>query len=61
MPFEDLTLSNIDHVWIEYIDIWQYRLLLGVFLLYTDRVPFKLLDSAALVWRESSGGGGQIF
>jgi hypothetical protein len=31
------------------IDISQYRLLLGFFLLYTDRVPFELLDSAALV------------
>jgi hypothetical protein len=38
----------------------QYRLLLGFFLLYTDSVPFELLDSAALVSRESCGGGGQI-
>jgi hypothetical protein len=30
-------------------DISQYRLLFGVFLLYTGRVPFDLLDSAALV------------
>jgi hypothetical protein len=27
----------------------QYRLLFGFFLLYTDRVPFELLDSAALL------------
>jgi hypothetical protein len=40
------------------IDISQYRLLFGFFLLYTDRVPFELLDSAALLWRESCGGGG---
>jgi hypothetical protein len=26
--------------------------------LYTDRVPFELLDSAALLLRESCGGGG---
>jgi hypothetical protein len=25
-----------------------------------DNVPFELLDSAALLWRESYGGGGQI-
>jgi hypothetical protein len=31
------------------IDISQYRLLFGFFLLYTDRVPFELLDSAALL------------
>jgi hypothetical protein len=31
------------------IDISPYRLFLGFFLLYTDRVPFELLDSAALV------------
>jgi hypothetical protein len=42
------------------IDISQYRLLFGFFLLYTDHVPFELLDSAALLWRESCGGGGQI-
>jgi hypothetical protein len=34
------------------IDISQYRLLFGFFLLYTDRVPFELLDSAAeMRWR----------
>jgi hypothetical protein len=33
------------------IVISQYRLLFGFFLLYTDRVPFELLDSAALLWR----------
>jgi hypothetical protein len=38
----------------------QYRLLFVFSLLSTDRVPFELLDSAALLWRESSGGGGQI-
>jgi hypothetical protein len=42
------------------IDNSQYRLLFGFFLLYTDRVPFELLDSAALLGRESCGGGGQI-
>jgi hypothetical protein len=31
------------------IDISQYRLLLRFFLLYTDRVAFELLDSAALL------------
>jgi hypothetical protein len=31
------------------IDISQYRLLFGFFLLYTDRVPFELLDSAASI------------
>jgi hypothetical protein len=31
------------------IDISHYRLLLGFFLLYTDRVTFELLDSAALL------------
>jgi hypothetical protein len=30
------------------IDISQYRLLFGFSLLFTDRVPFVLLDSAAL-------------
>jgi hypothetical protein len=30
------------------IDISQYRLLFGFFLLYMDRVPFELLNSAAL-------------
>jgi hypothetical protein len=34
------------------------ELLFGFFLLYTDRVPFELLDSAALVWRETCGGEG---
>jgi hypothetical protein len=36
------------------IDISQYRLLFGLLLQYTDRVPFELLDSAALLelrWR----------
>jgi hypothetical protein len=42
------------------IDTLQYRLLFGFFLLHTDRVPFELLDSAALLWWESCGGGGQI-
>jgi hypothetical protein len=28
------------------IDISQYRLLFGFFMLYTDRVPFELLDCA---------------
>jgi hypothetical protein len=41
-------------------DISQYRLRFGFSLLYTDRVPFELLDSAALLRRESCGGGGQI-
>jgi hypothetical protein len=30
------------------IDISQYRLLFGFSQLYTDRVPFELLDSPAL-------------
>jgi hypothetical protein len=42
------------------IDVSQYRLLLELSLLYTDRVPFELLDSAALLRRESCGGGGQL-
>jgi hypothetical protein len=29
-------------------------------LLYADRVPFELLDIAALLCRESCGGGGKI-
>jgi hypothetical protein len=37
-----------------------YRLLFGFFLQYTDSVRFVLLDSAALLWRESYGWGGQI-
>jgi hypothetical protein len=41
-------------------DISQYTLCFGFSLLFTDRVPFELLDSAALLWRESCGGGGQI-
>jgi hypothetical protein len=52
-----LTHAENDHS----IDISQYRLLFKFFLLYTDRVPFELLDSAALLkgklrWR---GGGGK--
>jgi hypothetical protein len=31
------------------IDVSQHRLLFGFFLLNTDRVPFELLDSAALL------------
>jgi hypothetical protein len=31
------------------IDISQRRLLFGISLLYTDRVPFELLESAALL------------
>jgi hypothetical protein len=31
------------------IDMSQYRLLFEFFLLYTDRVPFGLLDSAAFL------------
>jgi hypothetical protein len=46
--------------WVQPTDISQYRLRFGFSLLYTDRVPFELLDSAALLWRESCGGGGQI-
>jgi hypothetical protein len=38
--------SNIQQVNI--IGISQFRLLFGFFLLHTDRVPFQLLDSAAL-------------
>jgi hypothetical protein len=43
-----------------HIDISQYRLLLEFILLYTDHVPFELLDIAALLCRESCGGGGHI-
>jgi hypothetical protein len=42
---EKLTLTHLGCI----IDISQYRLLFGFFLLYTDRVPFELLDSAALI------------
>jgi hypothetical protein len=42
------------------IDISQYRLLFGFSLLYTNCDPFELLDSAALLLRESWGGGGKI-
>jgi hypothetical protein len=45
---------------LQHRDISQYRLLFGLSLLYTDRVPFELLDSAALQRRESCGGGDQI-
>jgi hypothetical protein len=45
---------------VEGIDISQYILLFGLFLLFTDSFPFELLDSAALLRRESCGGGGQI-
>jgi hypothetical protein len=31
------------------IEVSQYRLLFGFYLLYTVRVPFELLDSAALL------------
>jgi hypothetical protein len=36
-----------DQVWS--IDTSQYRLLSGFFLLFTDRVPFELLDNAAIL------------
>jgi hypothetical protein len=44
------------------IDISQYRLLFGCSLLYMDRVPFELLDSAQLSYegRAAWGGGGQL-
>jgi hypothetical protein len=32
----------------------------GFFLPYTDCVAFELVDSAALLWSNSCGGGGQI-
>jgi hypothetical protein len=44
-----LFLGKNMEIVIDLIDISQYRLLFGLFLLYTDRVPFELLDSAALV------------
>jgi hypothetical protein len=45
---EPIDISNSeDSVLI--IDISQYRLLFGFFLLYMDRIPFELLDSAALL------------
>jgi hypothetical protein len=46
--------------YIHTIDISQHRLLFVFSLLNTDRVPFELLHSAALLRRESCGGGGQI-
>jgi hypothetical protein len=43
-------INNVTHnVLSQPIDISQCRLLFGFFLLYTDRVPFELLDSAALL------------
>jgi hypothetical protein len=41
----------------EPIDITQYRLLFGFFLPYTDRAPFELLDSGALLYEGESCGG----
>jgi hypothetical protein len=35
--------------WLQLIDISHFRLIFGFSLLYTDRVPFELLDSAALL------------
>jgi hypothetical protein len=55
-----LTLLIVAYESVCTIDISQYRRHFGFFLLDTDRVPFELLDSAALLWRESCGGGGQI-
>jgi hypothetical protein len=52
--------SDVTAQWVPHIDISQCRLLFGFFLLYTGRIPFELLDGAALLWRESCGGGGQI-
>jgi hypothetical protein len=43
-------------VW--HTDILQYRLRFWFFLLYKSM--FESLDSAALLWRESCGWGGQI-
>jgi hypothetical protein len=43
----------------DFIDISKYRLLLGFFLLYTDRVPYELLDSAALYEGRSAVEGGK--
>jgi hypothetical protein len=44
-------LSPVGVLWLGMppIDISQYRLLFEFSLLYTDRVPFELLDSAALL------------
>jgi hypothetical protein len=45
-------------VWIDWlvgtIDISQYRLIFGFFLLYTERVPFELLEGRAAVEGENS-------
>jgi hypothetical protein len=52
MPFGRHKLSHLYNVaqnGMYFIDTSQYRLLFGFFLLYTDRVPFELLDSAALL------------
>jgi hypothetical protein len=43
-----------------YTDISQYRLRFWVLTAIKERVPFELLDSAALLWRESCGCGGQL-
>jgi hypothetical protein len=43
--------------WLPVIDISQYRLLFGFSLLYTDRVPFELLDRAALLVRRAAVEG----
>jgi hypothetical protein len=42
------------------IDISQYRLLFGFFLLYMDRVPFELLDSATHYEGRAAVEGEQI-
>jgi hypothetical protein len=42
-------LCSIQYEYVMYTDISQYRLRFGFSLLYTDRVPFELLDSAALL------------
>jgi hypothetical protein len=48
-PFGKFYHLNLSPFSVAAIDISQYRLLFGLFLLYTDRIPFELLDSAALL------------
>jgi hypothetical protein len=45
----ELKIYNCDFLLIRTTDISQYRLRFGFSLLYRDRVPFELLDSAALL------------
>jgi hypothetical protein len=46
----NLLNSNLETKGITTTDISQYRLFFGFSLLYTDRVPFEMLDSAGLLY-----------